>query len=84
MSDSLAREAAALPLVRERLTGIEAAAKVAYHLSMGEPLSPTLVSAMTGLSRQHANRLLCVMSRVIPIYRDGGRWHICPREDRVA
>lgn len=76
--DSLAIEAASLPLVRERMTGVEAAARVMFHLGRGEVMTPALVAAMTGRSRANSSHLLSEMSRVVPIYSDDGYWSICP------
>jgi hypothetical protein len=78
MSDSLLCDAASLPLARDRLTGVESGAKVMYHLSRGELMTPAFVSAMIGLSRFHASDLLSEMSRVVPIYSDGGYWSLGP------
>jgi hypothetical protein len=78
MSDGLAHEAATLAVARDRMTGVEAAARVMYHLGRGEVMTPAFVSAMTGLSRSHASDLLSEMSRVVPIYSDEGHWSISP------
>jgi len=74
----LIEDATSLSVARDRLTGIEAAARVMYHLSKGEIVTPALVAAMTGLSRSHSSHLLSEMSRVVPIYSDNGHWSICP------
>jgi hypothetical protein len=78
MPSNLAVEAASLPLARDRMTGVEAAARVMYHLDRGEVMTPALVAAMTGLSRSHASVLLSRMSRVVPIYSDDGHWSTTP------
>lgn len=49
---------------------IERVAKVTWALAHGEALNVRNVRAMTGLTRQNAHRLLCEISRVIPIYDD--------------
>lgn len=74
----LSLEGASLPVAKERMTGVEAAARVMYHLGRGEVMTPAFVSAMTGLSRSHASDLLSEMGRVVPIYSDEGHWSISP------
>ena len=49
---------------------IERVTKVVWALAHGEALNVRAVTAMTGLSRQDAYRLLCKISRVAPIYDD--------------
>jgi hypothetical protein len=73
----IALEAAQLRTTGDRYTHIEAAARVMYHLGLGEKLTPALVAAMTGWTRHDARRLLMRMSRVAPIYPDGGKWQMC-------
>jgi hypothetical protein len=63
-----------LIVVKDRMTGVEAAAKVMYHLAQGEAMTPSLIAAMTGWERQDCLRLLKKMSRVVPIYPDAGKW----------
>jgi len=55
----------------------ERAALVTWHLSHGDAFKTAEVCRMTGLTRQGAYRLLCKLSRVIPVYQDeSGVWQV--------
>ena len=55
----------------------ERAALVTWYLSHGDAFRTSEVCRMTGLTRQGAYRLLCKLSRVIPVYQDeSGVWQV--------
>lgn len=55
----------------------EKVALVVWHLAHGDGLSTANVADMTGLTRQGAWELMICLSRVLPIYQDGGIWQVC-------
>ena len=55
----------------------ERAALIAWHLAHGEAMRTSDVVMMTGLERQGAWKLMCRLSRVLPIYQDDcGFWQV--------
>ncbi|HCS47972.1 MAG TPA: hypothetical protein DIW61_06830 [Candidatus Aminicenantes bacterium] len=55
----------------------ERAALVTWHLSHGDAFKTAEVCRMTGLTRQGAYRLMCKVSRVVPIFQDEkGLWQV--------
>jgi hypothetical protein len=55
----------------------ERAALVTWHLAHGDAFQTSEVCSMTGLTRQGAYRLLCKVSRVVPIFQDEeGMWQV--------
>jgi len=72
----LAVEAATLPLVRERMTRVEAAGFVMYRLSCGDTLTAGFTAALTGLSPKQSWSLLSEMARTTPIYSNDGYWRL--------
>jgi hypothetical protein len=56
----------------------ERAAFVAFWLAKGRRWTVADVAERTGLTRQGAQSLLKIMSRVVPIYADGGVWQEAP------
>ena len=55
----------------------ERIAIVVWHLAHGDSFRTSDVSAMTGLTRQGAYRLMCKVSRVVPIFQDEkGLWQV--------
>lgn len=72
----LAVEAASLPLVRERMTRVEAAGFVMYRLSCGDTLTPEFLSVLTGIPRKQCWALLAEVSRTAPIYSEDGHWRL--------
>ena len=55
----------------------ERAALIAWHLAHGEGMRTSDVVALTGLERQGAWKLMCRLSRVLPIYQDDiGVWQV--------
>jgi DNA-binding IclR family transcriptional regulator len=49
---------------------IERVAKLTWALAHGEGLRVKDVATITGLSKENARRMLCKISRVIPVYDD--------------
>lgn len=60
----------------EELTSQQKAALVAWHLFQGNALTARDVMDITGLSRQGAHALLCLLSEILPIYSDGSAWRV--------
>jgi len=59
-------------------TGQQRAALVAWHLAHGEVVRIENVMVMTGLAERSAQHLMCLLSGVLPIYRDvAGFWQVC-------
>jgi hypothetical protein len=61
----------------EELTMCEAAGKLVWHLAHGDALSNDDAGVMVGLSEHGAYKMLCRLSRVVPIYQDElGFWQV--------
>lgn len=56
----------------------ERIALVAWRLAQGNAYTAREVADMTGLTWFGAHRLLCKVSRTLPIYSDGGKWQRLP------
>jgi len=60
------------------LTVTERVGKVTWWLADGEGLTIDNVCSLTGVSPRAARRMLCMLSRVLPIYDDEcGVWQRC-------
>lgn len=65
-------------------TGQERAALIAWHLAHGEAMRTVDVVELTGLERQGAWKLMCRLSRVLPIYQDDcGFWQVNATREAV-
>jgi len=63
----------------------ERAALVTWYLSHGDAFRTSEVCRMTGLTRQGAYRLLCKLSRVIPVYQDkSGVWQVLAIQEATS
>jgi len=60
----------------DRLTTLEAGALLAWHLAHGEVLTVNQAAEVTRRSRSNTWRMLCSISRVIPIVDIEGEWHV--------
>lgn len=58
-------------------TSSERVALVVWYMAHGMALAPSEVVKITGLSSSGAWRMMCAVSRVIPIYQDdAGIWRV--------
>ena len=60
--------------VDDGYTAQERAALVTYQLVSGAEMSTAEIAERTGLSRAGAWHMMNRVSRVVPLYQDGGRW----------
>lgn len=61
---------------KRELTAQERAALAAY-LVLQRPQTTAAVALRCGLEHDGAWRMLCKISRVLPIYFDRGAWRVC-------
>lgn len=62
------------------VTPSERVALVVWYMAHGMALAPSEIVQLTNLSSSAAWRMMCTISRVIPIYQDDkGIWRVCPR-----
>lgn len=56
-------------------TPMERAAKLTYLLTTGRKITTDEAAELTGITPRSAERTLCLISRIVPIYQDEeGNW----------
>lgn len=58
------------------MTIIERSAHINTRMMLGEALTARQIAQEYGISRQSAYYTLGMMSRVVPLYSDGGLWRV--------
>jgi len=62
----------------DELTCTERVAKLVWWLAQGDGVRTIDAATLASCTRQHAWRMLCAISRVVPIYQDDdGFWQVC-------
>ena len=64
------------------LTCTERVAKLVWWLAQGDGIRTVDVAELAEVTRQHAWRMMCTISRVVPIYQDDdGFWQVCAMKE---
>lgn len=62
----------------KELTPTERVAVILWHIAiLKEELTTAQVATLSGLSMRAARRMMCAISRKVPIYKDDGVWVLC-------